>query len=181
VLRVEEVRAPEAKQAAPTTNGEKQQARTDRYGDPLPPGAVARLGTTRLREGDCVCSLAFSPDGKRLASGSDQEGLIRIWDADTGKELSRLRADSTQVNYLAFSRDGRRLVSTEYRMKKGIAIRLWDAVAGNAIRQFGSPEKNGYRTALSPDGKRVANVGDGGIRIWDTDSGRQLHQFGDGP
>jgi WD40 repeat protein len=72
-------------------------ARTDRYGDPLPEGAVARLGTVRLRQPDSllITSVAFSPDGKVLASAGKVRTLegcscIYFWDAATGKELRRL-------------------------------------------------------------------------------------------
>src|SRR5688572_30373532 len=62
---------------------------TDSNGDPLPPGATARFGTMRLRHGQYVRSVAFSPDGKELASSS-YDGAIRFWDPGTGIELRRL-------------------------------------------------------------------------------------------
>src|SRR5947209_20597148 len=54
----------------------------------LPPGAVARLGTTRLRHGGDVLSVSLSPDDKVLASAGG-DGVVRLWDTKTGKELRR--------------------------------------------------------------------------------------------
>src|SRR5256885_191393 len=69
--------------------------RCDCYGDPLPSGALARLGTLRFRHSGPVTSVAFSSDGKTLASaGGDQ---ARLWNVATGKEMGKLTGDQGRV------------------------------------------------------------------------------------
>src|SRR5438270_10528986 len=65
-----------------------EQPRTDLYGDPLPQGALARLGTTRWRHATPVTYTAFAADGKALLTAS-QDSLIRLWDMSSGKEIRR--------------------------------------------------------------------------------------------
>ena len=68
---------------------------SDALGDPLPERAVARLGSSRLRHGGRIDRVAFSPDGRKVASWGGEYGVsdgIAIWDAATGKELRRVCA-----------------------------------------------------------------------------------------
>src|SRR5688572_15130904 len=83
--------------------------RTDLHGDPLPDGALARLGTARLRHGGSVQALAFAPDGNLLASGGTDK-TIRLWDAATGKAVRTIRQEGW-VYSLAFAPDGRTVAS----------------------------------------------------------------------
>src|SRR5262245_29991249 len=81
--------APPLEAQAPPKDDKK--ARLDAYGEPLPPGALARLGTNRLRNGGQVSDIAFAPDGKILATcGAD--GTASLWDVATGKVLRVLPA-----------------------------------------------------------------------------------------
>jgi hypothetical protein len=82
-------------------------ARTDLHGDPLPPGTVARLGTTRLRPGPGAVVAAFSADG-RIVVTSGPKGNLRVWDRATGKLPRRGDALLTLAPPV-LTPDGRRL------------------------------------------------------------------------
>ena len=86
-----------------TLNAAGQQPRVDAFGDPLPTGAIHRLGTLRVTP-DAIPAL--SPDGKLIATSSDRG--VQFWDAVTGKQLGAVELD-TQVKALAFAPDGNTL------------------------------------------------------------------------
>ena len=76
-----------------------------------------------------VRSVAFSPDGRRIVSGSDDK-TIRVWDAETGEEMVEpLKGHSDWVRSVAFSPDGRRIVSGS----DDKTIRVWDAETGEEV------------------------------------------------
>src|SRR5262245_32230740 len=94
--------------ARPIAAGEPSRLKTDQHGDPLPPGAIARLGTLRFRP-PALFEVAWSPDGKTLAS-SGYRRPIRLWDVATGKEIRRFDMKGT-ATVLAWSPDGKMLAS----------------------------------------------------------------------
>jgi WD40 repeat protein len=81
--------------------------KADRYGDPLPPGAVARLGTVRLRGSAAV----FTPDSKTIATARDHQ--VHIWDVKTGGLRRRIPLQTTPW-LMGFSPDGKRLATSRY-------------------------------------------------------------------
>src|SRR5919201_2046942 len=88
----------------PTLTGSSPAADVDRYGDPLPPGAVARLGTTRLGDWGVLQAIAYSPDGKTLAfPGSD---TISLLDVRTGNFVRGLGRPKPFAECAAQSTDG---------------------------------------------------------------------------
>ena len=82
--------------------------RLDRYGDPLPYGAIAPLGTTRLRPGQPNCTFAVSPDGALLATGEDH--WVRLWNLADGKEVRSIHLPAAHhIHAIHFASDGKLL------------------------------------------------------------------------
>jgi WD40 repeat protein len=146
----------------------------DLYGDPLPTGASARLGTVRLR---CRGYAAFAPDGKTLATYGYDELLI--WDVATGKELRRLPAKD-RCCALAFSRDGTMLALAA---DGGTIVVVWNYVDGKVIHRFRTRDKGGFyvpRThslVFSADGKRLFSGDDRSAFVWNLESGKPVFRF----
>src|SRR5439155_12302087 len=95
----------EQPQAAPAPQPKRPPV--DGAGDPLPAGAVRRLGTTRFRHPGEIESFCYSPSGQRLASVSHE--ALSLWDAQTGKILRSLDADRERFQAVAYSPDGKLL------------------------------------------------------------------------
>ncbi len=164
--------------------------RVDRRGDPLPPDALARLGTLRFRHDAPVSAVAFAPDGKFVAC-LDHTSRVGLWDATTGAKV--WHCDLPQVYYdpsqrtqesLAFSSDGRNLLTVD---AKG-TISLWNVSDRKLSRRF---RGFSYRTStivFSPDGKYLGGSGADlseddeeaqyRLRLWNVATGRKVLEIG---
>jgi WD40 repeat protein len=136
--------------------------RVDHFGDPLPDGAVARLGTVRFRYGTRINALAFGPDGKTLASLSTSETII--WETATGKPIRRLPGTAYDGWSLDYSPDGKMLASSSY-----VTFQLLDTATGKSIdrvhQSLAKPLKRPGALKFSPDSKFLAIGGDEGSLI----------------
>jgi WD40 repeat protein len=111
-------------------------------------------------------SLAFSPDGRRLASAL-RDGKFIVWDLATGRETLVLRGHSAAVRSVAYSPDGTRIASAGADR----TVKVWDS-AGRAILTLRG--RDVLAVAFSPDGARLAAATEGGVVLWDAATGREI-------
>src|SRR5262245_8488420 len=106
--------------------------RLDRSGDPLPPRAVARLGTTRLRHGGWITGLAYSPDGKLLASAS-YDHTITVWELRSGRRLQSFDTLGGEGYALLFARGRLAALGPVRLAPEETLLQVWDIKTGKRL------------------------------------------------
>jgi RNA polymerase sigma factor (sigma-70 family) len=172
---------------------EPKPATTDAFGDPLPEGARARLGTVRWRHGAAVTFIALLPDQQTAVTAANDR-FVRVWDLATGKERHRFGPGPmpapaagpgvfvvgngrTHLTAAAVSADGK-TVAAHFDDR---VIRLWDTTTGKEVGTVTLPKDNFQVGALAfaPEGKTLAIAGvNGTVRLWDLAAGKQVRELG---
>ncbi len=120
-----------------------------------------------------MLALAFTPDGRVLASGH-YDSVVRLWDVERGELMAELKGHTAEVHAVAFSPDGRWLASAG---RPG-ELRIWDWRQGQPYAVLPGHADVVLGLAFSPDGGRLASGGlDKAVRVWDVRSGAELLRF----
>lgn len=145
--------------------------RLDRYGDPLPDGAVARLGSVKFRHAGLTSDYVFLDGGKTvLTAGSDR--VLRCWDVGTGRQVrgTQLQGAGAGLGHpLTLSPDGKKLAAFD----KG-NLALWDVESGKEVKRFPFPKRTVAFLFFAPGGKSLV-VGSWNLQValWDAETGKE--------
>jgi RNA polymerase sigma factor (sigma-70 family) len=171
--------APRASQEASPEGKGNSASHVDRYGDPLPPGAIARLGTIRMRHGGLRGSgfIAFSRDGRSLISRCD-DGIVHFWDPTTLRELRSFRTGCycpMGIDPVSLSGDQKLLAAGD----PDHSVHLYETATGKELRRFGTElRQTAQCVALTPDGRTLATAHSNRfVHVWDAATGKELLQF----
>ena len=132
------------------------------------PHLVVNLGHT-----DAVNSVAYSPDGRTVLSGSD-DSTLKLWDVASGREIRTFSGNTAAVTAVAFSPDGQTVLSNS----RDRTLKLWDVATGQEIRTFPGGTNGVSSVAYSPDGRMaLSDSEDSTLKLWDVATGQEIRTF----
>ena len=196
VTSVQVARAAQPAGFADAGPSDKLQRRTDLYGDSLPPGAIARMGTVRFWMPTAMWSITFAPDGKTLVSVVS--GTAVAWEADSGRLIRRLfppekhTPEEFEVWLFGFSPDGKSFAACDTK-----TILICETTTGRTIHRLRGDEGAINHLCFAADGRFIASAGiesisremdrpigsdslassEWRIRIWDLRTGQESRRF----
>jgi WD40 repeat protein len=139
--------------------------------EPLPPGALNRFGSMRMRHGSRILSLAYTSNGRILAAGGGDDP-VRLWDADTGLELRQCK--ETWVNAMVFTPLDSGLITGGFKV-----IRMWEVATGKLARdgEFKGHEAAIKALAITPKGMLASGDQNGIIILWELLTRLEITRF----
>ena len=134
---------------------------------------VLEINGSTYAEGRLAHSVAFSPDGRRIASDG-WDHTVKVWNASSGQELLTLKGHTDSVSSVAFSPDGDRIASASLDR----TLKLWDAKNSQEMFTLRGHTGKVRHVAFSPDGRRIASASDDRtVKVWDAVSGLEARTF----
>jgi WD40 repeat protein len=148
--------------------------------DDLPAGAVLRLGNPAFRHNSLLRHVAWSPNGKWLASVGGNDERIKVWETRTGKQVASLLARYHEIS-MAWSPDGKKIAAGGWSHggSSGPRLTLWDVENAKALCHFPVPANDAALVvAFSPGGTLLASGGvTGKVNLWDTTTARLIRSL----
>jgi WD40 repeat protein len=158
-------------------------ATLDRYGDPLPPGAVMRLGTVKYRQDSSIYRIAYAPDGKHFVTDGE-DSILRVWDAATGQVVRRIDPAVGALADFAITSRGKLVMALGTTLEPGRGfvhnVTMTELETGRPV-DVGSWPQEGIEfeeVALCPDRQLIAIGRDSqAVRILDAWTGAEICRF----
>ena len=130
----------------------------------------------KLDSDDVTYTVAFSPDGKQIASapGDGNGNTVQIWDVESGEKIRSFEGQRYRMYFAVFSPDGK-LIGLAF---DGSTISLCDIETGEVIRIFKGHTNRVLSIAFSPNGKQIVSASeDKTVRIWNVETGEEIYRF----
>jgi WD40 repeat protein len=173
-------RAASVQETEPTQLVVNKAPRLDIFGDPLPAGAVTRLGTSRFWGGGNAVEIEFSADGTKILVAN--WGGVFVLGASTGRQLHYFNASATRrvVNSISASPNGKYVaVGTSDSERNQAGVQIWDLATSHLLRECKDSGRQHLCALFSPDGKKLASCSDPSktIYLWDAATGVEIRRW----